>query len=297
MGAFALAGLLLGPVGVSHAQEALPVEIQFTLADAAAEGDQALLDAVAAAVLANSELAQAIVDEATRLNPDLADAIVAAAIEAGGEVGIVPAAGPALLPALAGLGAAGGATAALGGGGGSDGSAPPPPPPPSEFDAQAGLGLINAQTDYDRGLTGAPVDLGGGVSQDIIIAVVDSGLDITHPEFAGQIAPGGFDFVNLGADMTDPHGHGTHVGGIIAANQDDVGMHGAAFNAQLQPFRVFNEFGLALDDFHSSVAFDSAVENGAAIINNSWGTRGADVTDPAAVTAWRIANEHIRTRP
>ena len=104
--------------------------------------------------------------------------------------------------------------------------------------------------------------------------MVDSGLDITHPEFAGQIAPGGFDFVDLGADMTDPHGHGTHVGGIIAANQDDVGMHGVSFNAQLQPFRIFNEFGLALDDFHFSVAFDSAVENGGGDHQQQLGNEG-----------------------
>ncbi len=94
VGALAIIGFLLGPAGIGYAQEALPIEIQSALEAAAAESDEALLEAVAAAVEENPELALAVVDEATRLNPDLAEEIVVAATEAGGEVEIVPAAGP-----------------------------------------------------------------------------------------------------------------------------------------------------------------------------------------------------------
>ena len=302
VGALAVIGLMIGPIGVNYAQELLPAEIQSVLAEAAAESDEALLEAVAAAVEQNPELAQAIVDEATGLSPELAEAIVATATEAGGAVEIVPAAGPAtpILIVLAGVGAAGGGTAAAlagGGGGGGGGVAPPPPPPPEappippppegpfvtpEFNAQEGLALVNASLAYDRGFTG----------QGVVVAVLDTGLDVTHPEFAGRIAPGGFDFVLDTPDMTDPNGHGTFVSGIIAANKDDVGMHGVAFNSQLLPIRIFDANGnFAVTEVELAAAIDRAVVNDAAVINNSWGT-GIDIT---AVTRQEIIDNFVPT--
>ena len=70
------------------------------------------------------------------------------------------------------------------------------------------LSLINADGAYQRGLTGSGV----------IVAILDSGLDVSHPEFAGQIASGGFDFVDNTSAMTDPNSHGTHVSGILGAS-------------------------------------------------------------------------------
>lgn len=137
LGAFAICILVMGTVGVSAAQEALPPDLQQTLTEAAGQGDDALLRAVQEAVAANPESAQAIVDAATQLNPELGEEIASAAVEAGGDIEIIPAAGPALGvgPVLAGLGILGGGAAAAGGGGGGGGDgtplppAPPPPPP------------------------------------------------------------------------------------------------------------------------------------------------------------------------
>ncbi len=281
---FVVVGLLLGPIGASLAQQALPPDIQATLSDAAAEGNDALLEAVAAATEANPELAQEIVNEATKLNPDLAEEIVAAAAAAGGDVEIVPAVGPAIPPViavLAGVGAAGGGVAAIAGGagGGGDGdgdaaAAPPPPPPPppfqtDEYNAQEGLGLVNADIAYERGFTG----------QGVIVAVIDSGLDVTHPEFAGRVAPDSFDFVDNTADMTDPFGHGTLVSGIIAANKDDIGMHGIAYDSLILPLRVFDSNGVFVpDDAGLAAVIEHAVANGAAVMNNSWGIPGTPVS-------------------
>src|SRR5439155_11431455 len=50
-----------------------------------------------------------------------------------------------------------------------------------------------------------------------IVAVVDTGVDAAHPDLAGQVAPGGFNFVGDNSDTSDPAGHGTHVAGTIAA--------------------------------------------------------------------------------
>ncbi len=285
MGALAIIGLMIGPIGVNYAQAALPSEIHAALVKAALESNEALLAAVAAAVEQNPELAQAIIDLATRLNPNLKDEIVA--------VTTVPAAGPGfpILGALLGAGAAGGAAAALGGGGGGGDGAPPPPPgdgapppppgdgapppPPApspgdfetgEYNAQEGLGLINASDAYARGLTGAG----------IIVAVIDTGLDGTHPEFAGRIADGGFDFVDGTPTITDPNGHGTNMSGIIAANQNDVGMHGVAFNAQLLVVRILDSFGIG-DPALIPSGINHAIDGGAAVINNSWAVPGLSV--------------------
>ncbi len=60
----------------------------------------------------------------------------------------------------------------------------------------------------------------------LILAVIDTGIDFSHPEFAGRILPG-YDFVNKDADPSDDNGHGTHVAGIAAAGIDNaLGMAG-----------------------------------------------------------------------
>ena len=303
----------VNPLGdiVAHAQDVLPANTQRVLTSAAASGDRALIDAVSAAVAADPSLAQIIVDEAIRLNAGLAEEIVAAAVAAGGTVEVAAAVGPAIglgpvLLGAAGLGAAGAGAAALGGGGGGGGSSPeaaPPPttPPPSppivadEFAAQEGLSLIDAGEAYAR----------GGTGEGIVIGVLDSGLDQTHPEFAGRIAPGGFDFVAGTPAVTDPNSHGTHVSGIAAASRNDSGMHGVAYNAQILPIRIGNADGsIALSDTEMAAAMDRAVSNNSRILNNSWGSSipivarsrsDIEASMPNELAAWgrAIANDVV----
>ena len=54
-------------------------------------------------------------------------------------------------------------------------------------------------------------------SRDIIVAVLDSGIDSTHPEFSDGRILAGYNFVNSSTDTQDPIGHGTRVAGIIGA--------------------------------------------------------------------------------
>jgi serine protease len=78
---------------------------------------------------------------------------------------------------------------------------------------------------------------------DRVVAVVDSGLDVLHTEFAGRVVPG-YDFVLNTTTMTDPDGHGTHVAGTVgAATNNSVGVAGVDWNARIMPVRVLDATG------------------------------------------------------
>ncbi|WP_298456043.1 FG-GAP-like repeat-containing protein [uncultured Cellulomonas sp.] len=77
------------------------------------------------------------------------------------------------------------------------------------------------------------VTAGGGVT----VAVVDSGVDATHPELAGALAPG-VDLVGRDAVPDDTTGFGTAVAGVIAARLDGAGTTGVAYEATVLPVKV-----------------------------------------------------------
>jgi thermitase len=107
----------------------------------------------------------------------------------------------------------------------------------------------------------------GGVT----VAVIDSGIDSSHPEFAGRIVAG-YDFVDHDAVPQDECGHGTHVSGIIAAAGNNAeGIAGMAWNVNILPVRVLNRFcsGSTADVAEAMVW---AVERGARVINLSLGS-------------------------
>ena len=138
----------------------------------------------------------------------------------------------------------------------------------SEYNAQGALATINAAAAYGLGLTG----------QGIKVGVVDTGINSSHTEFGGQKLEGGWDyFTQLVNSNIDPDGHGSHVGGIIGAHRDGVGMHGVAYNSTLVNGRGLNDFGSGNSTTLSS-AIDYTVAAGVRVVNNSWGTPGCFVT-------------------
>jgi subtilisin family serine protease len=147
--------------------------------------------------------------------------------------------------------------------------------------------LLPAQ--YGREITGANQvwDVQRG-SPDVIVAVIDSGIDATHPEFQGQLVPG-WDVTVTPAHAggtTDGYGHGTHVAGVIGAKANNgVGIAGVAPGCKLMPVRIFDEFGHSTEGA-SAAAVVWAVDHGAKVINASWGS-----PDPgqAAETAYQYA--------
>ena len=140
---------------------------------------------------------------------------------------------------------------------------------------------------------------------EVIVAVVDTGFDYTHEDLASQtwvnadeIPDNGIDDDNNGYiddvrgwdfseppssdgsgksqngdnDPIDESGHGTHVAGIIGAAVDnDVGIAGIAWNCTLMPIRGAGVEGIR--DDRSAAAIVYAVDNGARVINMSWGGR------------------------
>src|SRR3954469_19115819 len=76
-----------------------------------------------------------------------------------------------------------------------------------------------------------------------VIAVVDTGVDPSHPELAGRLAPG-YDFVNGDADPGDDNGHGTAVAGIVAAGAPHPpAVAGYCWRCRVMPLKVLDANG------------------------------------------------------
>ncbi|NEO33024.1 MAG: S8 family serine peptidase [Symploca sp. SIO3C6] len=146
-----------------------------------------------------------------------------------------------------------------------------------------GLDRIKAPEVWAQGYTG----------EDVVVAVIDSGVDYTHQDLNDNIWLNsdeifgngidddlngyvddirGWDFIdgdNNPQDL-DIDGHGTHVAGTIAAENNGLGVTGVAYNAQIMPVRVLDEFGYS--SLHSvAQGIYYAVHNGADVINLSLG--------------------------
>jgi subtilisin family serine protease len=111
----------------------------------------------------------------------------------------------------------------------------------------------------------------------VVVAVLDTGIDATHPEFTGRIVPG-FDALTGRADTAsdfaptnDLEGHGTHVSGTIAATANNgAGIAGIAPNVLIMPIKVLDASGSG--DFGGMViGMNWAISHGARIITMSLG--------------------------
>lgn len=102
------------------------------------------------------------------------------------------------------------------------------------------------------------------------VAVIDTGVLAGHADLQGRIGPG-HDFVDSDSDPQDGNGHGTHVSGIIAANDGNgVGVSSVAPDATIMPVRVLGNDGTG-DSTAVDAGIDWAVDNGADVINLSLG--------------------------
>jgi subtilisin family serine protease len=134
-----------------------------------------------------------------------------------------------------------------------------------------------------------------------VIAVIDSGIDFTHPDLknnqwanlnggaAGDLH--GWDYITDSGVIKDEQGHGTAIAGIIAAEGNNaVGVTGVMWRASLMSLRVLDHTG-AGDVADAVEAIDYAVTNGAQVINLSWGTAAESLALKDAIE--RAIKRHV----
>lgn len=130
----------------------------------------------------------------------------------------------------------------------------------AEYRAQGALAVVNASALYAR----------GGTGEGVTVALIDSGLNLDLPSFKGRIADPGYDYVLKQSGTLDRVGHGTQMAGVLAANKDERGMHGIAYDAQLIPMRFGDNNEPFFFDEEIAGSWRYAFERGAKILSNSW---------------------------
>ncbi|MBA3777971.1 MAG: S8 family serine peptidase [Chloroflexi bacterium] len=138
--------------------------------------------------------------------------------------------------------------------------------------AQWGLDAINAPAGWEltTGSFGA------------VIAVVDTGVDFSHPDLRAKLLPG-YDFFAGDGNPQDVNGHGTLVAGVAAAVSDNErGISGTSWASEILPVRALGPQGEGSDQTVAS-AIKYAADRGARVINLSLGGPGSSSTLDAAI--------------
>ncbi|CEJ00752.1 Putative Subtilisin BPN' [Rhizopus microsporus] len=143
----------------------------------------------------------------------------------------------------------------------------------------------------------------------VVVGIIDSGIDYRHPALGGGFGPGylvqyGYDLVGDNYDSSDPFsrvqgetpldtctsgsGHGTHVAGIIAAQDSVFNFTGIAPEATLGVWRIFGCTGSTSNDMVIKALID-AYEAGCDVINLSLGSPSNWGDDPTSIVANRVS--------
>ena len=152
-----------------------------------------------------------------------------------------------------------------------------------------------------------------GGSPDVRVALIDSGIDPGHPEFAGRIDTANSVSCITGTPVKDPTGtlwrdnvgHGTHVAGIIAAGDNDFGTVGVAPNIQLLIVKVTDP-GLPITPQAAACAFKYVSQQNVDVANASFAvdkgaTGSADpldffcASDPADAAAIQVVGGAVKS--
>lgn len=119
-------------------------------------------------------------------------------------------------------------------------------------------------------------------SSDVVVAVIDSGINYNHPEYAGKTVPG-YDFVNNDNDPAEDANHGSAVSGVVAAlTNNGVGIASGCWNCKIMPIKIVKSDGTILGA-NIIKAMEYAANNGAKIISMSISGTGTSSAEEAAV--------------
>jgi subtilisin family serine protease len=130
-----------------------------------------------------------------------------------------------------------------------------------------------------------------GDAGDQVVAVIDSGVDLAHPDLSAALVPGR-DLVDGDGTPSDENGHGTHVAGIVAGIAGNgIGGAGAGLRARVMPVRVLDASGSGSSS-KVAEAVVWAVDNGATVLSLSLGGPKND-----AVLASAVQYAHSRRVP
>lgn len=176
------------------------------------------------------------------------------------------------------------------------------------------LNLMNVPAVWNRGFTG----------EGVIVAILDDGVDLQHPDLTNNIWVNSTEIANNGIDddgngfvddvwgwdfvegNNDPNpdlynAHGTHVAGTVAAQRNGVDivtgvfpaeMNGVAYNATIMPVRVLGDYQtIAEADVAIASGIRYAVQNGAQVLQMSLGNYVGDPTFPLTEAALEYARE------
>ncbi|MEK7813111.1 MAG: S8 family peptidase [Candidatus Desantisbacteria bacterium] len=155
--------------------------------------------------------------------------------------------------------------------GGGKPTKPDPPPPPKET-LPWGVDRIDAEFAWIN-------TTGVGVKT----AILDTGIDVDHPDLANNLA-GGVNIINPKRLFDDDNGHGTHVAGIVAAVDNEVGVIGTAKQASLYGVKVLDRTGSGwMSDIIAGLEW--CINNRMDIVNMSLGASSYSQVFQEAITA------------
>ncbi|MDW5325002.1 S8 family serine peptidase [Plantactinospora sp. KLBMP9567] len=148
-------------------------------------------------------------------------------------------------------------------------------------------GRVRPVLDRSVAQIGAPAAWQAGLDgSGVKVAVLDTGVDQTHPDLVGKVTARNF---SGSPDTTDHHGHGTHVAATVAGTGAGSGgtRRGVAPGASLLAGKVLGDDGVGYDSWIIA-GMEWAAEQGAAVVNMSLGGGPTDGTDPLSQALDRI---------
>lgn len=144
------------------------------------------------------------------------------------------------------------------------------------YNRQWGLNRIQCETAWDM----VP-----NTSQPVVVAVIDSGIDVSNPDLVNRIAQGGYNFYRGNTDVTDMIGHGTEVAGIIAAQSNNaIGISGVCGSSDVKilPLKTVDNDGYSyVADVIEAIEY--AIEYNVDVINLSMGGPENSIAEKEAV--------------